>query len=84
MNAAHPEDGRMKNFLMVMALFVGTPSFFFGMYKMFEVIDCNTAQKNLTFLNACIANENCTLTARELQRVEGWTRLKLARCHKTD
>ena len=73
-----------KQTLLVITAIVCVPSFFIGTYKLFEVIDCNTAQKNLTFLNACIANENCTLNARETQRIESWTRLKLARCHKID
>jgi len=74
----------MKNFLIAMALIVGLPSFFIGTYKLFEVIDCNTAQKNLRFIDACITDDNCNLTARDRQSAESWTRLKLARCHSKD
>jgi hypothetical protein len=54
--------------------------FFAGCHALFTKLDCQTATRNLQFYNRCIASANCTLTAAEMQRVEAYTRMQLARC----
>ena len=72
---------RMRDSLIlggaVMAMVFGFPA----IWKLFEYIDCQTATRNLEFYDRCIADDNCTLRPHELQRVEAYTRLQLARCH---
>lgn len=48
----------------------------------FSIVDCNTATKNLKFLNECKAHDNCKLTARELRHFNGYVRLELRSCNK--
>ena len=53
---------------------------FLGLYEGFRIIDCRTATHNLERIEKCEAHPNCTVRSHELARVEGWTRLQIARC----
>ena len=48
----------------------------------FPRIDCNTARNGLAFIEACEADENCTLRAHELNLKESYTRLEIKSCPK--
>ncbi len=71
---------RRRNIVYTIIAIILTPIFFYGSFELFRVIDCNTATKNLEFYNDCIASEDCELRSHELQRIESYTRLQLARC----
>ena len=74
------QQQRRRNTILTVALIIAIPVFFYGSFELFRVIDCKTATKNLEFMNRCIENENCTLRPHELQKVESYTRMQLARC----
>lgn len=68
-------------FVSVTLIVVFTVSaFFLGLYEGFRVIDCRTATHNLERIEKCEAHPNCSVRSHELARVEGWTRLQIARC----
>lgn len=71
-----------KEGLLTIAAIILIPVFFYGMFEWFRIVDCNTATDNLQFLNDCIESEHCNLRPRELQQIETYTRLQLARCPK--
>ena len=55
-------------------------AFFLGTYELFRVIDCRTATQNLERIEKCEAHPDCSVRSHELARIEGWTRLEIARC----
>jgi hypothetical protein len=71
---------RRHQTIAIAILLVVTPIALYGMFHAFRIIDCNTATRNLDFMQRCIDSENCTLTAAEMHRVEAYTRMQLARC----
>ena len=54
--------------------------FFYGVYQFFGWVDCNTARDNLERIAKCEAHPNCSVRSHELERIEAWTRLEIARC----
>jgi hypothetical protein len=77
------ESARRREITKTIALatlLLSSPLLFFGLYNIFEKIDCATATNNLEFIEDCLTADNCTLKEYELARIEGYTRLKLARC----
>ncbi len=50
----------------------------------FRWLDCNNARSYLEFYDACIADENCTLTGIELRRLNSYTRLEIRSCDRKD
>ena len=75
---------RRNDIIKSVALFGGIIFVFLAMPSVFKKLDCNTAKRNLTFIERCNTNDNCTLTAREFQRFEGYVRLEIASCPKED
>ena len=61
-------------------LVVLSPLLLFGMFKGFEMIDCNTAQNGIELIQRCDTDPRCTLSERELQRYNSYIRLEVARC----
>ena len=58
------------------------PVFFWAMYEMFRMVDCNTARTQLAFIEHCKADADCTLRPDELKRYSGYVRMEIARCRE--
>jgi len=48
----------------------------------FKKIDCANARRNISFIEDCQQHDTCTLTDREMDSFEGYTRLMLKTCPK--
>ena len=74
-----------RNDIIKSVALIGTIALvFLALPPVFKAVDCNTAKKNLTFIERCIENEVCTLTQKELQRFEGYVRLEIKSCARED
>ena len=82
MRRTYRQKRELRAALYAILAIVMTPAFFFGMYNWFRYMDCATATDQLAFLDACIASEHCNLRPHELNQIETYTRLQLARCPK--
>lgn len=76
------QRGSLRAALYTILAIILIPAFFVGLYHWFRYMDCATATDQLEFLNACIASEHCNLRPHELNQIETYTRLQLARCPK--
>lgn len=82
MKNRHSKENRramQKSIALILTIFVAV-AMVPGLFKLFQSIDCHTATRNIEYIDACIANENCTLRPYELQRLEAYTRLQLKSC----
>lgn len=48
----------------------------------FAHLDCNTAKHHLEFIEACKADNDCTLTMAETQRYKAYLRMEIKSCPK--
>lgn len=48
----------------------------------FAHLDCNTAIHHLEFIEACKADNDCTLTMAETQRYKAYLRMEIKSCPK--
>jgi hypothetical protein len=46
----------------------------------FATIDCRTATRQLSYMEQCIADENCTLSHAELLRYKAYLRMQIHNC----
>ncbi len=80
LTAERRAKARRMEWVKSFALIGGIALVFLALPLIFKGIDCNTAERNLRFMDRCIAADNCNLTAAELNRFEGFTRMQLKSC----
>lgn len=56
----------------------------FALPSIFAWVDCNTATRNLTYVEICERDGRCTLTALELKRYKGYLRMQAMSCARED
>ncbi len=62
------------------ALLIAVICIFVFIPPVFRMIDCANAKKQVQFTELCEAHNNCSLSARELQRHKNYIRLMLRSC----
>jgi len=79
MRSRYRDAERTKNRWAVFTILSCVVLVFF-LPSIFAWVDCNTATRQLAYVDQCEQDERCSLTARELQRYKAYLRMQAMTC----